>query len=132
MRPKVLVVDDDEATAAVVQMQLKLEGIEAVTAFSGRQALEMLCQATVSGDSYQLMLLDIAMPELSGWDVLHAVKANPLWADIRVIVLTGYALTPSDIARVADYDGVHVEKKEEYAAAVSKLAERLLSQNAET
>jgi CheY-like chemotaxis protein len=127
MPPRVLVVDDDEATATVVQMQLELEGIDAEVALGGREALMRLCQATVDEQMYELVLLDIAMPELNGWEVLHAIKSNPLWRSARVIVLTGYAVNPTDIARVAEYDGVHVEKKEEYAVVVSKLAERLLS-----
>jgi CheY-like chemotaxis protein len=108
MAPRVMVVDDDEAGATVVRMQLQQEGVEATVALGGRQALELLCEATCAGKTFDLMLLDIAMPDVNGWEVLRAVKCNPLWADMRVIVLTGYATTPDDMARVAGYDGVQI------------------------
>ena len=67
------------------------------------------------------------MPEIDGWQVLVAVKSNPLWAPIKVVVLTGYAKEPSDVLKVAKYDGVHIEKKGHFIKTVGELLNRLLS-----
>ncbi len=130
MSTKVMVVDDDEAVATVVAAALARLGLEPTVALGGREALHKLCEATASGESYEMMLLDISMPDVTGWEVLDAVKSNPLWADMKVVVLTAYANTADDIARVTQYDGVHVEKKGSYLSVVSELAERMLAKEA--
>jgi CheY-like chemotaxis protein len=128
MSAKVMVVDDDEAVAAVIVLKLREVGVEPTVARGGREAIQRLCQATAEGWSYDLMLLDISMPDVNGWEVLRAVKSNPVWAPLKVVVLTAYANTADDMARVAQYDGVHVEKKGQYLTMVGELAERMLAQ----
>ncbi|MFO7945396.1 MAG: response regulator [Armatimonadota bacterium] len=126
--PNVLVVEDDEQLQKVIGYELEEIGFRYETASNGRIALQRLCENTSSGESFDCMLLDIVMPEIDGWQVLDAVKNNPIWAPMKVIVLTGYANTPADVARVAKYDGVHIEKKGHFVEMLGELLTRLLNE----
>lgn len=124
--PSVLVVEDDYQLRRVVTNSLKDLGFQYDEASNGREALQKLCEATSEGLMYDCILLDIVMPEIDGWQVLEAVKSNPLWAPIKVVVLTGYANSPSDASKVARYDGVHIQKKGYFLQTIGELLKRLL------
>jgi DNA-binding response OmpR family regulator len=81
-QPRILVVDDDEALRELVRSQLEGAGYELDEANDGSSAIEKL-----GTGSYDLMLLDINMPEKSGIDVLRFWKEKAL--KCRVIMLTG-------------------------------------------
>jgi signal transduction histidine kinase/AraC-like DNA-binding protein/ABC-type sugar transport system substrate-binding protein len=93
----ILIVDDDPNT---VEMHARLVQSHAsehhiLKARHGREALDLLQR-----ESVDLVLLDLMMPELDGFDVLAAMRDNPATRDIPVIVLTGQALTEKDMARL--------------------------------
>jgi len=79
----ILIVDDDEGNRAMLSRRLQRLGFETTTAENGRSALEKL-----KGARFDLMLLDIQMPELNGYQVLECQKADPALRDIPVIVLS--------------------------------------------
>ncbi len=79
----VLVVDDETDTVDFVRDTLKAEGLRVLVAHDGRQALAVLEKRRPD-----LVLLDIMMPELSGFEVLEAIARNPGLAGTPVIVLT--------------------------------------------
>jgi class 3 adenylate cyclase len=83
-----LVVDDDEANLTMLARRLVRLGHDVVMAESGRQALEKL-----RAGSFDLMLLDIQMPEMSGYQVLEQVKADPALRTVPVIVLSASSET---------------------------------------
>ena len=83
MKKKILVVDDESDTVDFIRDTLKAEGFRILVAHDGRQALEVLRRRRPD-----LVLLDIMMPELSGFEVLEALAADPLLASIPVVVLT--------------------------------------------
>ena len=93
----ILVVDDDPATlemhARIVQMHSPSNRV--IKARNGREALEVLQRSTVD-----LILLDLMMPEIDGFSVLEAMREGESTRDIPVIVVTGQALTESDMARL--------------------------------
>lgn len=80
----VLVVDDDEDTRSCVCTVLEEEGYIVASAKNGREALDRLAAI----DRPSLVLLDLMMPVMSGWDVLEAFKANPVLAGLPVVVFT--------------------------------------------
>ncbi len=129
--PEVLIVDDDPAVTAALVAAVEEHNLQTDTAVNGQQALEKLCQRTLSDNLYDAIILDIQMPIVDGWEVLHALKNNPLWKAISVVVLTGIADTPQDIARITEYDGVFVRKKEGIFEIVSDLVERIIPGEAE-
>ena len=79
----ILVVDDNETNRDVLGRRLEREGYRVSSAENGRCALEMVRAA-----SYDLVLLDIMMPEIDGYQVLNQMKADPALCDIPVIMIS--------------------------------------------
>lgn len=79
----ILVVDDERDLAELLVYNLKRSGYEVSTAFTGRQALDLLTSRTPD-----LILLDVMLPELSGTEVASRLRANPQTAQIPIIMLT--------------------------------------------
>ena len=79
----ILVVDDNENNRDVLGRRLEREGYRVSSAENGRCALEMVRSAT-----YDLVLLDIMMPEIDGYQVLSQMKADPALCDIPVIMIS--------------------------------------------
>lgn len=80
---RILVVDDTAFNLKIIFDLLDKEHYEVLVAQSGKKALEIL-EATEP----DLVLLDIMMPELDGFDVLKKIKAHPSWNEIPVIFVT--------------------------------------------
>ncbi|MDM8540303.1 hybrid sensor histidine kinase/response regulator [Desulfococcaceae bacterium HSG9] len=83
---KILIVDDNPKNIQVVGNLLRLEGHPTAFAFNGKQALEM-----IKADNYDLILLDIMMPGMDGFEVCEALKKEERTKDIPVIFLTAKA-----------------------------------------
>jgi signal transduction histidine kinase/ActR/RegA family two-component response regulator len=84
-RLRLLLVDDEPDNLEVLQEVLAVEGHEAETASSGRAALDLV----TSGRRYDVVLCDIGMPEMSGWQVVREIhKHDP---DLPIYLLTGWA-----------------------------------------
>lgn len=79
----VLVVDDVPDARDVVARLLKLGGMQAVTAEDGYEAL-----AAVRAQTPDLVLLDLTMPRMDGVGVLKALRGDPRWKDLPVILFT--------------------------------------------
>jgi phosphoserine phosphatase RsbU/P len=79
----VLVVDDVENNRDVLSRRLKRQGYSVATAQNGREALERL-----QAETFDLVLLDIMMPELDGYDVLRRLKAEETLRHIPVIMIS--------------------------------------------
>lgn len=92
-RARVLVVEDSATQAAALAALLTAHGYEAVVARSGEEALSL-----VPGGAVELVLTDIMMPGISGYDVCRAIKALPGGSDLPVVLLTGLS-DPMDIVR---------------------------------
>jgi CheY-like chemotaxis protein len=105
-RASVLVVDDDEAIRDVIAEVLRDEGYRVTCAENGEQALAEL-RSPARPD---LMLLDLMMPVLSGWEVLEVIAADERLGGVAVVVVsamagpTGYEhlLKPIDLDRLLD------------------------------
>ena len=80
MAEKILLVEDEEKLARMVEMELRYEGYEVTKAFDGRSGLEQ----ALSG-KYDLVLLDIMLPQLSGMEVLRRLRRE---SQVPVIMLT--------------------------------------------
>jgi len=99
VKPKILIVDDDVKIARMLEMALR-DDYQVVSAHQPKRALELFH----SGD-FDLVLTDIKMPELSGFDILRAVKeTNPA---IEVILLTGETPDKAEPAVKALQSGAH-------------------------
>jgi CheY-like chemotaxis protein len=86
-RPSVLVVDDDEAIRQVISEVLLDEGYEVVCAENGVQALSELHKERPP----DLVLLDLMMPVMSGWEVLEELQSSDELSRIPVVVVSAMA-----------------------------------------
>lgn len=130
--PRVLVVEDDRELRQVLCYSLMDIGAECVEATDGRQALEILCRSITPAEQFQLVLLDILMPGgVSGWDVLEAMRANPLWSDIPAVVLSGKATLLAEQERARKLRATHLQKTARFVDEVMAKARELLQLNDE-
>ena len=83
---RILVVDDNESNRSLLFRRLTREGHEVIEAESGRRALECLA---VEAEGVDLILLDLMMPEMNGFEVLERLKADPRLRDVPVIMISG-------------------------------------------
>ena len=86
MAKKILAVDDEKHILRLVQINLEKAGYEVVTGSNGREALEK-----VRSEKPELIVMDVMMPEMDGFEALKQLKADPETADIPVIMLTAKA-----------------------------------------
>jgi two-component system cell cycle response regulator DivK len=85
---KILLVEDDEMNRDMLSRRLLRRGFEVLMAVDGVQGIEM-----ASAQSPDLILLDMSLPELDGWEVVRRLKANQATALTPVIALTAHAMT---------------------------------------
>lgn len=79
---KILVVDDEVDICEILKFNLEIEGFEVSTVYSAEEALELPLQ------DYSLILLDVMMGEISGFQMIHILKNNPSTAHIPIILIT--------------------------------------------
>jgi CheY-like chemotaxis protein len=93
--PFILYIDDERPTLDLVAQALKFAGYPITGVTSGEQGLALMRERKPD-----LLLLDLMMPQISGWDVYREMKSEPALADIPVIIIT---------ARVLSQDRVIIE-----------------------
>jgi len=81
--PQILVVDDDQDTVAILARHLEREGFVPIEANSGAQCLKMVHENEVD-----VILLDLMMPEMDGFQVVKALRGDPVTAEIPIIMIT--------------------------------------------
>ncbi|MCG6872889.1 MAG: response regulator [Gammaproteobacteria bacterium] len=89
MKRPVLIVDDEPRNVKILAAFLEMEGFEPIPAYGGEQALELAAKQIP-----EIILLDIMMPDLDGYEVTRRLKANPRTEKIPVILVT--ALSGAD------------------------------------
>jgi signal transduction histidine kinase/CheY-like chemotaxis protein len=94
----VLVVEDDRATRLITRNILEKEGWEVREAENGRVALECLEQERPS-----LILLDLMMPEMDGFEFADRVRRHPRWRSIPIVVVTAHDLSARERLRLNGY-----------------------------
>ena len=142
----VLVVDDDEITCKLIAHYLQELGANVSLAFTGEDALRIM-----AGDGVDLMILDVLLPDLSGFEVCTRVKADPCSAMVPVVMASGlgsrkdrieglragasdFLVKPVDraelIARVGNLLDLHRMRKALEAERIGRLAREVDAQRA--
>lgn len=85
-------VDDNRDITDLMKLMLESSGYSCVTANSGTEALNLM-----HNNTFDLILLDMAMPQVSGIDVLEEVKDDAADNGIKIVLFTASSLTDSDI-----------------------------------
>jgi len=82
-KKKILAVDDDATALGALRQILVQKGYDVSTASNGQDALK-----TLGAGTYDLVILDVSMPGLTGYDVCRKIRADPKTLDLPVIFLT--------------------------------------------
>ncbi len=108
--PKVLLVEDNEMNRDMLSRRLQRKGFEVSVAEDGARALDV-----AKADMPELILMDMSLPVLDGWEATRRLKADPDLKSIPVIALTAHAMTGDREkaleAGCDDYDTKPIELK---------------------
>ena len=83
MTHTILIVDDEPNIVISLEFLLEREGYRVLIARDGQEALD-----TMARDKPAVVLLDVMLPKLSGYDVCQRIRQNRDWADVKVVMLT--------------------------------------------
>lgn len=89
---KILVIDDEKDNLTILDFYLKQKGYDTILTISGKDAISI-----AKNEDVDLIILDIMMPEMDGFEVCKELKANPVTSDIPVIFLTARYLDKKDL-----------------------------------
>jgi CheY-like chemotaxis protein len=84
---KILLVEDNEMNRDMLSRRLLRKGFEVVIAVDGREGVDM-----ASSESPDLILLDMSLPVMDGWEAAGHLKTNPATREIPVLALTAHAM----------------------------------------
>ena len=87
-KKRILFVEDDEMSRDVISTRLQRSGFEVVMVEDGQKALNI-----VATQSFELIILDMSMPVLAGWEVAARLKASPATAGIPILALSALAMS---------------------------------------
>src|SRR5687768_3098362 len=106
--PKILLVEDNEMNRDMLSRRLERRGYEVILATDGEEGVAMACSEVPA-----LVLMDMSLPVLDGWEATRRLKASPVTRHIPVIALTAHAMSSDrDKAMEAgcdDYDTKPIE-----------------------
>ena len=107
---RLLLVEDNELNRDMLSRRLESRGYEVVVAVDGKQAL-----TKVRAELPDLVLMDMSLPEMDGWEATKRIKTNPETASVPVIALTAHAMAGDKEkaleAGCDDYDTKPIEFK---------------------
>ncbi|MEX0991545.1 MAG: response regulator [Actinomycetota bacterium] len=82
-QPRILIVDDDPMIRRLLQVNFRLEGFDVAVAGRGEEALEL-----AAGARPDIVVLDVSMPDMDGWEVMGRLRGDPPTASVPVVFLT--------------------------------------------
>jgi signal transduction histidine kinase/CheY-like chemotaxis protein len=120
----VLLVEDDVPTRAMTRNILEKEGWTVTEAENGRVALEFM-----ERDRPSLILLDLMMPEMDGFEFADRVRQRPEWGNIPIVVLTAKDLSSEERQRLSGYVETIIQKSGDSSDALLRRVRDLLDQS---
>ena len=115
--PKILLVEDNEMNRDMLSRRLMRRGFEVTLALDGAEGVT-LCEQTQP----DLVIMDLGLPVMDGWEATRRIKAAPATRHIPVIALTAHAMSgEEDLAREAGCDDFET-KPVEFERLLAKLA----------
>ena len=107
---KVLLVEDNEMNRDMLTRRLERKGFEVVIAVDGQAGVDM-----ASSTSPDIILMDLSLPVIDGWEATRKIKADPATQSIPVIALTAHAMAGDEQKALAagcdDYDTKPIDLK---------------------
>ena len=93
---KILLVEDNEMNRDMLSRRLERKGYEVVIAVNGQEGVDL-----VSSTRPDLILMDLSLPIIDGWEATRRIKADPATASIPVIALTAHAMAEDRVKAMA-------------------------------
>jgi DNA-binding response OmpR family regulator len=120
MSKKVLIVDDEPGIIVALQFLMEQNGYATLVAFSGEEAME-----AVARHCPDLILLDIMLPVVDGFEVCQRIRENPAWNGIRIVLVTALG-SEANVTKGLDLGAdAYVTKPFSNADLVAKVKELL-------
>jgi CheY-like chemotaxis protein len=85
---KILIVEDNEMNRDMLSRRLQRYGYGTIIAMDGKQAVDM-----AEDESPDIILMDLSLPIIDGWEATRQIKSNPITQQIPIIALTAHALS---------------------------------------
>ena len=121
-RNKALIIEDDPKALAMIRKSLMTEGYNILTSPDGKEGIE-----TAKKDAPDLIVLDLMMPGISGFEVIDELRADEKTALIPVIILTAMDLSPEDKKKLQDKVRYIAEKgcltEEDFITLIKRVVE---------
>lgn len=117
---RILVVEDNEANQLLARAVLEMEGFEVDVASTAPEARE-----AIGGRTPDLILMDIQLPVIDGYEATRRIKANPALQHVPIIAVTSYALSGDDVKAFAAGCDAYMAKPFSPRALLAKVREYL-------
>jgi CheY-like chemotaxis protein len=118
--PKILLVEDNELNRDMLSRRLERKGFEVSIAVDGRQGVAKALEG-----AYDLILMDMSLPEIDGWTATRQLRADPRTQSVPIIALTAHAMAGDREKAIGagcdDYDSKPVE----FSRLLAKIEARL-------
>lgn len=108
MKKKIIIIEDEKILANLLRKKLELEGYEALIAWDGKEGLDM-----IKKEKPDLILLDIVMPEMDGFEVMEIISKNKELKKIPLIIISNSG-QPVEISRAQELGAVDWLVKAEF------------------
>jgi len=118
MTPRVLVVEDDPDIALIARELLAVSGLEAVSAYTVNEALELL-----AASAFDLAVVDLQLPDRSGWELIENARA--MRPGLPVVIYSVHADQPETVARATEVGASVVSKSADPSALVDMVTSLL-------
>jgi DNA-binding response OmpR family regulator len=126
MAKEILIVDDEPNVVVPIQFLMEQQGYRVMTAERGEDALDLIYQYKPD-----LVLLDILLPGIDGWEVCEIIRLNPDFRDIKIVFLTAKGREEEIAKGLALGADAYITKPFSNAALVAKVKELLEKTNEE-
>ena len=118
----ILIADDDPEILAILRRRLRDVGYHTIEAVDGEEALTL-----ARAHSPDVVILDVMMPKKNGWEVARELRADPLLADVGILVLTAIGARVNEITSpLYDVDD-YLDKPFEFETLDAKVANVLVT-----
>lgn len=108
---RILIVDDNDTIADLAELILHTSGFDCTKVNSGSRCLDVIRESYRNNSNYDLILLDIAMPQFSGLDVIKAMKAEGYLDHNKVVFFTASSATNTDFEELKKLGAIDCMKK---------------------
>ena len=118
--PKVLIVDDEKQFIEMIQIRLESKGYEVIVAYNGQEGLEK-----AKSENPDLIILDVMMPKLDGFEVCHLLKNDARYSEIPIIICTAMAQKIDSETSQKVKANAYITKPFDHTVLLSKMDELL-------